>query len=73
MCWLDDECLEVVYMWVDGVYVKAGLEKEKAADRTDCWAIKIVNVLAKLPKRQQDQAKLILDGWRRVEVGEVNW
>jgi transposase-like protein len=23
--------LEVVYMWVDGVYVKAGLEKEKAA------------------------------------------
>ena len=25
---LDD--LEVVYMWVDGVYVKAGLEKEKA-------------------------------------------
>ena len=24
---LDD--LEVVYMWVDGVYVKAGLEKEK--------------------------------------------
>lgn len=26
---LDD--LEVVYMWVDGVYVKAGLEKDKAA------------------------------------------
>lgn len=26
---LDD--LEVVYLWVDGVYVKAGLEKEKAA------------------------------------------
>ena len=26
---LDD--LEVVYMWVDGVYVKAGLEREKAA------------------------------------------
>ena len=26
---LDD--LEVVYMWVDGVYVKAGLKKEKAA------------------------------------------
>jgi putative transposase len=25
------EGLEVVYMWVDGVYVKAGLEKEKAA------------------------------------------
>ena len=24
---LDD--LDVVYMWVDGVYVKAGLEKEK--------------------------------------------
>jgi len=26
---LDD--LEVVYLWVDGIYVKAGLEKEKAA------------------------------------------
>lgn len=26
---LDD--LEVVYLWVDGVYIKAGLEKEKAA------------------------------------------
>jgi transposase-like protein len=25
------EELEVVYLWVDGVYVKAGLEKEKAA------------------------------------------
>src|SRR5207247_3166425 len=23
--------LEVVYLWVDGVYVKAGLEKDKAA------------------------------------------
>ena len=118
--------LEVVYMWVDGVYVKAGLEKEKAAvlvvmaalsdgskvvvstvpgyrESTEswsevlrdikrrglscprlvvgdghlgiwgalrnvypqaaeqrCWNHKIVNVLAKLPKRQQDQAKLML-------------
>ena len=26
---LDD--LEVVYMWVDGVYLKAGLDREKAA------------------------------------------
>ncbi len=25
------EDLKVVYLWVDGVYVKAGLEKEKAA------------------------------------------
>ena len=121
---LDD--LEVVYLWVDGVYVKAGLEKEKAAvlvvmaalsdgskvvvsavpgyrESTEnwsevlrdikrrglscprlvvgdghlgiwgalrnvypqaaeqrCWNHKIVNVLAKLPKRQQDQAKLML-------------
>ena len=121
---LDD--LEVVYMWVDGVYVKAGFEKEKAAvlvvmaalsdgskvvvsavpgyrESTEnwsevlrdikrrglscprlvvgdghlgiwgalrnvypqaaeqrCWNHKIVNVLAKLPKRQQDQAKLML-------------
>ena len=117
---LDD--LEVVYMWVDGVYVKAGLEKEKAGTGGDggperreqglvvsavpgyrestenwsevlrdikrrglscprlvvgtdtwasgelcatypqaaeqrCWNHKIVNVLAKLPKRQQDQAQ----------------
>ena len=121
---LDD--LEVVYMWVDGVYVKAGLEKEKAAvlvvmaalsdgskvvvsavpgyresieswsevlrdikrrglscprlvvgdghlgiwgalrnvypqaAEQRCWNHKIVNVLAKLPRRQQDQAKLML-------------
>ncbi len=121
---LDD--LEVVYMWVDGVYVKAGLEREKAAilvvmaalsdgrkvvvsaipgyresieswsdvlrdmrrrglecprlvigdghlgiwgalrnvypqaAEQRCWNHKILNVLAKLPKRQQDQAKLML-------------
>ena len=121
---LDD--LEVVYMWVDGVYVKAGLEKEKAAilvvlaalsngskvvvtavpgyrESTEswsevlrdlkrrgmqcprlvagdghlgiwgalrnvypeaaeqrCWNHKIVNVLGKLPKREQTRAKLIL-------------
>ena len=121
---LDDP--EVVYMWVDGVYVKAGLEREKAAilvvmaalsdgrkvvvsaipgyresieswsdvlrdmrrrglecprlvigdghlgiwgalrnvypqaAEQRCWNHKIVNVLAKLPKRQQDQAKLML-------------
>ena len=30
---LDD--LEVVYLWVDGVYVKAGLERDKAAIL--CW------------------------------------
>jgi len=121
---LDD--LEVVYMWVDGVYVKAGLEREKAAvlvvmaalsdgskvvvsvvpgyrestrswsevlrDLRDrglncprlvvgdghlgiwgalrnvypeaseqrCWNHKILNVLDKLPKRQHDQARLLL-------------
>ena len=118
--------LGVVYMWVDGVYVKAGLEKEKAAvlvvlaalsdgrkvvlnvvpgyresteswsavlrDLRDrglncprlvvgdghlgiwgalrnvypeaaeqrCWNHKIINVLDRLPKRQQDEAKLML-------------
>ena len=115
--------LEVVYMWVDGVYVKASLEREKAAvlvavvalsDGTKvvlnavpgyrastqswsdvlrdrgmscprlvvgdghlgiwgalrtvypdayelrCWNHKTVNVLDKLPKRQHDQAKLML-------------
>ena len=118
--------LEVVYMWVDGVYVKAGLEREKAAilvavaalsdgskvvlsavpgyrestrswsdvlrDLRDrglssprlvvgdghlgiwgalgnvypeageqrCWNHKIMNVLDKLPRRQHDQAKLML-------------
>ena len=118
--------LEVVYVWVDGVYVKAGLEREKSAvlvvigalsdgskvvlsaepgyrestqswsevlrDLRDrgmgcpqlvvgdghlgiwgalrnvypeaseqrCWNHKIINVLDKLPKRQHDQAKLML-------------
>ena len=121
---LDD--LEVVHMWVDGVYVKAGLEREKAAilvvmaalsdgrkvvvsaipgyresieswsdvlrdmrhcglecprlvigdghlgiwgalrnvypqaAEQRCWNHKILNVLDRLPKRQQDQAKLML-------------
>ena len=39
---LDD--LEVVYMWVDGVYFKAGLEKEKAA---------VLVVMAALRRREQ--------------------
>ena len=118
--------LEVVYLWVDGVYVKAGLEKEKAAllvvlaalsdgrkeflsvvpghrESTEawaevlrdlkrrgleaprlvvgdghlgiwgalrgvwpeameqrCWNHKIVNVLDKVPKRRQGQARLLL-------------
>ena len=30
------------------------------ASEQRCWNHKIVNVLAKLPKRQQDQAKLML-------------
>ena len=121
---LDD--LEVVYMWVDGGYVKAGLEKEKAAilvvlaalsdgskvvvtampgyrgsteswsevlrglkerglecprlvigdghlgiwgalrnvypeaAEQRCWNHKILNVLDKLPKREQAQAKQLL-------------
>lgn len=120
------EGLEVVYLWVDGVYVKAGLEKEKAAllvvvaglsdgsklvlavvpghrestqswsellrDLRDrgmgspklvigdghlgiwgalrnvypeakeqrCWNHKIVNVLDKLPRRQQGPARVLL-------------
>ena len=118
--------LEVVYVWVDGVYVKAGLEREKAAvlvvigalsdgsktvlsvvpgyresteswsevlrDLRDrgmssprlvvgdghlgiwgalanvypeareqrCWNHKIINVLDRLPKARQEQAKLML-------------
>ena len=118
--------LEVVYVWVDGVYVKAGFEREKAAvlvaigalsdgskvvlsaepgyrestrswstvlrDLRDrgmgcprlvvgdghlgiwgalrnvypeaaeqrCWNHKIINVLDRLPKRQQENAKLML-------------
>ena len=121
---LDDH--EVVYVWVDGVYVKAGLEREKAAvlvvigalsdgsktvlsvvpgyrestqswsdvlrdlrnrgmscpklvvgdghlgiwgalrnvypdaKEQRCWNHKIINVLDKLPKRQNEQAKLLL-------------
>jgi transposase-like protein len=122
------EGLQVVYLWVDGVYVKAGLEKEKAAllvvigslldgrkvvlavepgyrESTDswsevlrdlkkrgmncpclvvgdgnlgiwgalgniypgaleqrCWNHKIVNVLDKLPRKLQGQAKKRLQG-----------
>jgi putative transposase len=118
--------LEVVYMWVDGVYVKAGLEKDKAAllvalaalsdgskvvvavtpghrESTEswaealrglkrrgmncprlvvgdgnlgiwgalrnvypeaaeqrCWNHKLVNVLDKLPKKEQPKAKLMV-------------
>lgn len=118
--------LEVVYVWVDGIYVKAGLEKEKAAllvvlgalsdgrkvvlalvpghrESTEswagvlrdlrargmvspklvigdghlgvwgalrnvypevaeqrCWNHKIVNVMDKLPRKQQAQAKVLL-------------
>ena len=118
--------LEVVYLWVDGVYVKAGLEKEKAAllvaigglsdgrkvvlsvvpghrestgswsgflrdlrargmgspklvigdghlgiwgalrnvypetAEQRCWNHKIVNVVDKLPRKQQAQARLLL-------------
>jgi putative transposase len=44
------EELDVVYLWVDGVYVKAGLEKEKAA---------ILVVLAGL----RDGQKVILATW----------
>jgi putative transposase len=122
------EGLEVVYMWVDGVYVRAGLEKEKAAllvaigglsdgrkvvlavesgyrESTEswsevlrdlkqrgmncpclvtgdgslgiwgalgnvypkaleqrCWNHKLVNVLDKLPKKVQGQARMDLQG-----------
>ena len=118
--------LEVVYLWVDGIYVKAGLEKEKAAlltviaalrdgrkvvlavtpgqrESTEswsallrdlkqrglncpklvigdghlgiwgaltnvfpeakeqrCWNHRIINVLDKLPKKQQAQARVLL-------------
>ena len=120
------DTLEVVYLWVDGIYVKAGLEKEKAAllvvlaglsdgtkvllsvapghrESTEswasvlrdlrarglgapklvigdghlgiwgalrtvypdaaeqrCWNHRLLNILDKLPKRQQAQAKRLL-------------
>ena len=86
------EELEVVYLWADGIYVKAGLEKEKAvllvvlaalsdgskvvvsvtsgyresteswseAEEQRCWNHRIVNILAKVPKREQPPALLIL-------------
>jgi putative transposase len=118
--------LEVVYLWVDGIYVKAGLEKDKAAllvavaglsdgsktlvaleagfresesswsallrsmrergmgaprlvlgdghlgiwsglrnvfpevEEQRCWNHRIINVLTKVPKRRQAQARLML-------------
>ena len=129
---LDD--LEVVYVWVDGVYVKAGLEREKAAilvviaalsdgskrvlsaepgyresveswsetlrslksrgmncprlvvgdghlgiwgalrnvypeaDEQRCWNHKLLNVLDRLPKRDQAQAKMML---KRIPYAET--
>ena len=129
---LDD--LEVVYIWVDGVYVKAGLEREKAAvlvviaalsdgskqvlradpgyresveswsetlrsirsrgmncprlvvgdghlgiwgalrnvypesDEQRCWNHKLLNVLDRLPKRDQAQAKMML---KRIPYAET--
>ena len=126
--------LEVVYIWVDGVYVKAGLEREKAAvlvviaalrdgskrvlsaepgyresveswsetlrslksrgmnrprlvvgdghlgiwgalrnvypeaDEQRCWNHKLLNVLDRLPKRDQAQAKLML---KRIPYAET--
>ena len=129
---LDD--LEMVYMWVDGVYVKAGLERERAAvlvvmaalsdgrkvvvsavpgyrESTEswsevlrdmkrrglecprlvigdghlgiwgalrnvypqaaeqrCWNHKILNVLDRLPKRHQEEAKLML---RRIPYAQA--
>ena len=72
---------EIVYAWADGIYVKAGLEKDKAAllvadgnlgiwaaarqvwpeaAEQRCWNHKIVNVLDRLPKREQEEAKRLL-------------
>ena len=54
---LDD--LEVVYLWVDGIYVKAGLEKEKAV---------LLVVLAAL----SDGSKVVVSvtsGWNRPRAG----
>ena len=122
------EDIEVVYLWVDGIYVKAGLEKEKgcmlvalaglsdgrkvfvgmqaghresteswssllrglrerglkeprlvigdghlgiwaamrqvwpSTDEQRCWNHRILNILDKLPKARQAQAKLMLKG-----------
>ena len=53
---LDD--LEVVYVWVDGVYVKAGLEKEKAA---------ILVVMAALSDGSRHRAGPMCSGTSSVE------
>src|SRR5262245_58333477 len=61
------EDLEVVYLWVDGVYVKAGLEKDKAANaraasaRTDFAALASVRIRIRLkswPKRASMKVRL---------------
>ena len=55
--------LEVVYLWVDGVYVKAGLEKEKAA---------VLVVLAALSDGRKELVTLVpghresTEGWSEV-------
>jgi putative transposase len=106
--------LEVVYLWVDGIYVKAGLEKEKAALLTviaalrdgrkvvlavkqrglncpklvigdghlgiwgalrnakeqRCWNHRIMNVLDKLPRKQQAPARVLVTGIPCAETRE---
>ena len=130
------EGLEVVYVWVDGLYVKAGLEKEKAcllvalaglsdgskvfvgmqpgyresteswagllrdlkkrgmnaprlvigdghlgiwaalrqvwpqAQEQRCWNHRIVNILDKLPKKRQAQAKIMLRAMAYAQTGK---
>jgi len=46
--------LQVVYQWADGIYVKAGLEKDKAALLIIIGAL--TNVLDSLPKRIRSEA-----------------
>ena len=55
---------ELVYAWADGIYVKAGLEKDKVARQVSpeageqrCWNHKMANVLDRLPKREHTEAK----------------
>lgn len=60
------EGLQVVYLWVDGIYVKAGLEKEKAALLTVIAGVsdgskQIVHILSGYRESKESWAELLRD------------
>ena len=64
--------LEVVYLWVDGIYVKAGLEKEKAVLLVVLAALSdgskaVVSVTSGYRESTQSWSEVLRDDWRQLE------